>query len=264
MLEKTLPDVIADELIARIFIGQYPAGTRLPAERHFCEELGVDRTSLRMALRALNRMNLIQSVRGSGITVMDHRKHAGLDFLAAIFAIPQLELGSKIKMQGLQAFNALIPGLMYDAISGPMDVALAMKMRDLLIEQVRILDEGTPDSQTRDRLAMLELGLQDCLLYGKSMITELMANSTKSLRSHIMRELFEHIDIRDHVMRQYQFILDVGSGRIPLDQFMSVFHRYTLEWTAPLIEHYKANEVPPRLLESPLSSFMGGLKMVAG
>ena len=61
-MEKTLPDLIADELIARIFIGEFKAGYRLPAERGFAETLGVDRTSLRMALRTLNRMRLVQSV----------------------------------------------------------------------------------------------------------------------------------------------------------------------------------------------------------
>ena len=141
-MEKTLPDLIADELIARIFIGEFKAGHRLPAERGFAETLGVDRTSLRMALRTLNRMKLVQSVRGSGITIMDYRKSAGLDFLAAIFEIPQLELGSKIKLEGLQAFNGIIPGMMFELVKDGFDASIAVAVRDILLKELAILDSG--------------------------------------------------------------------------------------------------------------------------
>lgn len=255
MSEKTLPDLIADDLIARIFVGELVPGSRLPPERHYCETLGVDRTSLRIALRTLNRMNLVQSVRGSGITVMDYRRHAGLDFLAAIFDIPQLELGSRIKLEGLQAFNALIPGLLFETLKGPLDAALVMQVRDHLIEQVRIIEEGPLTPERLNKLSNIELALQDLLLYRGSAITELMANSTLSLRSRIMRELFEVIDIRAHVMFQQQLLLDIGSGRLPLDQVVGFFHRYSIEWTTPLIEKYQREDSQPRLLESPLKGF---------
>lgn len=255
MTDKTLPDLIADDLIARIFVGELAPGSRLPPERHYCEALGVDRTSLRMALRTLNRMNLVQSVRGSGITVMDYRRHAGLDFLAAIFDIPQLELGSRIKLEGLQAFNALIPGLLFETLKGPLDAGLVMQVRDHLIEQVRIIEEGSLTKERLDKLSLIELALQDLLLYRGSVISELMANSTLSLRSRIMRELFEVIDIRAHVMFQQQLLLDIGAGRLPLDQVVGFFHRYSIEWTTPLIEKYQHEDIPPRLLESPLKGF---------
>lgn len=263
MTEKTLPDLIADDLIARIFVGDLAAGSRLPPERHYCETLGVDRTSLRMALRTLNRMNLVQSVRGSGITVMDYRRHAGLDFLAAIFDIPQLELGSRIKLEGLQAFNALIPGLLFESLKGPLDANLVIQVRDHLVEQSRLLDEGPLTDERLDKLSALELALQEVLLYRGSIISELMANSTLSLRKRIMRELFEVIDIRAHVQFQQQMLLDIGSGRMPLSDVVGFFHRYSVEWTAPLIDKYLSEDSPPRLLESPLRSFQGGLKSIA-
>lgn len=255
MTEKTLPDLIADDLIARIFVGELAPGSRLPPERHYCETLGVDRTSLRMALRTLNRMNLVQSVRGSGITVMDYRRNAGLDFLAAIFDIPQLELGSRIKLEGLQAFNALIPGLLFETLKGPLDAGLVMLVRDHLIEQVRLIEEGPLTNERLDKLSSIELALQDLLLYRGSIISELMANSTLSLRARIMRELFEVIDIRAHVMFQQQLLLDIGSGRLPLDQVVGFFHRYSIEWTTPLIQKYEREDTPSFLVESPLKGF---------
>ncbi|MDD9938242.1 MAG: GntR family transcriptional regulator, partial [Myxococcales bacterium] len=56
--QGTLPDRIADELIARVFTGELQPGDTLPAERALAASLGVDRTSLRIAMRQLTRMRL--------------------------------------------------------------------------------------------------------------------------------------------------------------------------------------------------------------
>jgi hypothetical protein len=50
-------------------------------------------------------------------------------------------------------------------------------------------------------------------------------------------------------------LLDIGSGRLPLDQVVGFFHRYSIEWTTPLIEKYQREDTQPRLLESPLKGF---------
>ena len=68
---QTRPDEIVDELIARIFLGEIKAGEQLQPGRALAEELGVDRTSLRIALRQLTRMHVIRPLQGSGITVLD-------------------------------------------------------------------------------------------------------------------------------------------------------------------------------------------------
>ena len=72
MTAKTLPDQITDLLIALIFTEKLKAGDKLPPERQLAEYLGVDRTSLRMALRTLTRMNVIHALQGSGIRVLDY------------------------------------------------------------------------------------------------------------------------------------------------------------------------------------------------
>ena len=88
MPERTLSDQIADFLIAQIFVGAFKPGDRLPPERRLAEILEVDRTSLRVALKILARMNLVESVQGSGATVLDMREHGGLDVLDSVLHIP--------------------------------------------------------------------------------------------------------------------------------------------------------------------------------
>lgn len=264
IIQKTLPDLIADELIARIFIGEYRPGHRLPAERTFAESLGVDRTSLRMALRTLNRMNLIQSVRGSGITVMDYRKHGGLDFLAAIFDIPQLELGSQIKLEGLEAFNSLIPGMLYETVKGSFDARFAESVRDILQKQMVLLNLDHVDNKVLTELAALELKLQEVILYRRgTTLTGLLANSSRAMRASVIEELCQLIDMREHVDFHQRMLFDIGIGALDPDNLMAYYHKHCLDFTRPLRDHYLRNEIKPQLLASPLESALGRREALA-
>ncbi|PIE41686.1 MAG: hypothetical protein CSA49_02220 [Gammaproteobacteria bacterium] len=254
-MEKTLPDYIVDELIARIYVRQYQPGFRLPAERGFAEELGVDRTSLRMALRSLNRMKVIQSVRGSGITVMDYAKHAGLDFLGAIFDIPELEMGSQLKLEGLETFNALIPGLLYESIKNGMDATEAELIRDILARQMQVLDAGAIGDEERARLVALEVNMQEALIRSRSsLLGGLMVNATKAIRETIIAENFELIDIREHVRFHQEMIFNIGIGKIQVDDIVGYYYKFLDDFTRPLRDKYEAEFVEPRMLASPLAN----------
>ncbi|NEX64729.1 FadR/GntR family transcriptional regulator [Noviherbaspirillum galbum] len=62
---------ISEQLRALIRAGEFPAGTRLPAERELSVQLGVSRPSLREALIALEVEGYIEVRMGSGIYVSD-------------------------------------------------------------------------------------------------------------------------------------------------------------------------------------------------
>lgn len=254
-MEKTLPDFIADELIARIYIGTLKPGDRLPAERQFAEQLQVDRTSLRMALRTLNRMNLIRSVRGSGITVMDVRKHAGLDFLAAILEIPELELGTDIKLQSVDAFNSIVSGLIHQQVAGPLDAQWVTQVRDLLQIQLDLLDREPWSDSVLQRLADLDLQLQDVLLYQRGgLLVELMANSSRPLRAAVVTELFSVIDVRAYLDFHLDLIMRIGTGGLPLGDVAGYYFQYAMQATEPLKQYYRTHPQAPRLRASPLQA----------
>lgn len=252
-MDKTLPDFIADELIARIYIGTLQPGDRLPPERQLAETLSVDRTSLRMALRTLNRMHLILPVRGSGITVLDYRKHAGLDFLTAILAIPELELGTDIKLQSVAAFNNILSGLIHQLVRGRIAADLVETVRDLLQLQRTLLEAGPLTEALLDRVAELELQLQDVLLgrHG-GLVLELMSNSTRPLRAVVIRELFGVIDVRAYVCFHQELIILIGTGSLAADQVGSFYQKYAQQLTEPLQARYRASPLLPRLRVSPL------------
>lgn len=64
------PDQLAVRLERMILADELRAGTRLPPEREFAEQLGVSRSSLRDALRVLELRSLIERKRGRGTVVL--------------------------------------------------------------------------------------------------------------------------------------------------------------------------------------------------
>jgi len=71
----------------RIFNKKLKPGSKLPPERELTKELDVDRTSLRVALKQLEALNVLDIKQGDGIYVKDYMKHAGLDFLRILFQL---------------------------------------------------------------------------------------------------------------------------------------------------------------------------------
>jgi len=197
----TLPDLIVDHMVAQILTGQLSAGDRLPPYRKLAAALGVDQTSLRAALRVLDRMNLVRSVQGSGITVNDYRRSAGLDLLDAMFRIEALELGRDLLEAGLSIFNRFVPILMRDAMAQidaetMLDVSSTYR---LLLDTAR--RGGTPAA-----LAALDVKVVDTLAASlDDTYLRMVVNSSRRLRLGLTRRMLASIDAVTH----YEVLLDL-------------------------------------------------------
>jgi DNA-binding FadR family transcriptional regulator len=66
---------IAEQLRGLIAQGEFPTGTRLPAERDLARQLGVSRPSVREALIALEVEGRVEVRVGSGVYVREGQKH---------------------------------------------------------------------------------------------------------------------------------------------------------------------------------------------
>jgi DNA-binding FadR family transcriptional regulator len=64
---RVLSDVVAEWIAERVLDGTYPTGERLPPERELAEQLGVNRSSVREALKKLEQLRLVSIQQGSGI-----------------------------------------------------------------------------------------------------------------------------------------------------------------------------------------------------
>lgn len=185
------PELLADALMRRIFQGDFPPGSRLPPERRLAVDLGVDRTTLRMALKQLQRMNLVTVRHGSGIEVVDYREKGGLDVLAAMFAIDDLPLDDGFLVEALDFW--------LESFSLTAARAIARMTYEDLGTLEGLLDRSIAALGSRDADAFVdsELAIQDALArMSGSVIFRMLGNSTRPLRRRILRVMPTTGDVR--------------------------------------------------------------------
>ena len=77
---------VSDEILVQlthlILDGAFQPGDKLPPERELASRFGVNRASLREALRRLESMGMVLIRQGGGIFVRDYATHAGLEFVS--------------------------------------------------------------------------------------------------------------------------------------------------------------------------------------
>jgi DNA-binding FadR family transcriptional regulator len=106
---------IADQLRMLIRDGEYPLGSRLPAERDLAQQLGVSRSSVREALIALEVEGLVEVRAGSGVHVVSRetpasarRVGAGTFGLFEIFRARELVEGEIAALVARDADDVLL------------------------------------------------------------------------------------------------------------------------------------------------------------
>ncbi len=78
-----LPDAVAGQIQGKILDGTLRAGDRLPPERELAQQLGVNRSSVREALKKLEQLRLVAIQQGSGIRVQSPDE-ASFDLVGAM------------------------------------------------------------------------------------------------------------------------------------------------------------------------------------
>ena len=81
---KPLPQLVSEEIEKLIVLGEFKPGDRLPSEYELAQRLGVGRSTVREATKALVSRNILEVHRGNGTFVCEqtglvHKKRLGLD-----------------------------------------------------------------------------------------------------------------------------------------------------------------------------------------
>jgi len=147
-------DQVLAQLVNLIVSGQYLPGQKLPPERTLSDTMGVNRTSLREALRRLEAMGLITVRQGDGITVQDQSLNATLEFVKflvsaglsldrkfilsleetrRLFAIQMIRLAAdRMDQESRERLNAVIADfpkeMSQDLLSGEWDYRLFLEI----------------------------------------------------------------------------------------------------------------------------------------
>lgn len=210
MANKQVHQKVVNSLMRDIFANKLKPGEKLPPERELSKSMDVDRTSLRVALKQLESMNLLDIRPGDGIYIKDFLKHAGIDFLRLLFsqdddASTEL-IGDKYVIDEVwEWWAAIFPEMIKLA-------AKRLSARDLKA-MGELFDKELEAINDRQLVVDLEIAEQDLIAsVANNMIMLLISNSSRPLRrkiaeifiSSIEKEaLIEFINIKKTLMREY-------------------------------------------------------------
>lgn len=138
---RRLHEDVAEQLRDAILDGRFAAGTKLPPERELAEQFGVNRTSVREAIKTLEGLGLVSVRQGDGATVRP-LVDASLDVLA-----PMIFHGGRVDGALLAEFGeVMMPLLLEMARLGierrrPADLAALRRLRDVVADPERDREE---------------------------------------------------------------------------------------------------------------------------
>jgi GntR family transcriptional repressor for pyruvate dehydrogenase complex len=89
---STLTEAAFEKLISHVVSGDWKAGDRIPPERELCQQLGIARTSLREALKAMELIGMLDSRVGDGTFVCERSEFLSRPLLWAFTGNDHLEL----------------------------------------------------------------------------------------------------------------------------------------------------------------------------
>lgn len=129
-----LTESITARLRNEILVGTYKAGERLPAERDLASQLGVNRGSVREALKKLEQMGLVVIRRGDGATVR-HLHDASIEIVRHLLIVNGV-VNRRLLEQVLDVHEMLVAGAAHLAVErgSPEDHRHARELLRRLIE----------------------------------------------------------------------------------------------------------------------------------
>jgi GntR family transcriptional repressor for pyruvate dehydrogenase complex len=97
----TIAGAAFEQLIANVVQGNWKAGDLIPPERELCQQLGIARTSLREALKAMELIGMLESRVGFGTTICPRSEFLSRPLLWAFTGTDQTELRELLEARAL-------------------------------------------------------------------------------------------------------------------------------------------------------------------
>lgn len=209
---------LTDEAIVKIkemiLAGELKPGDRLPPEKELSEHLGLSRSSLREAVKALEIIHVLDVRRGDGTYVTSLRPEVLLGALSFVADIHQDS--SVLELFEVRRILEPAAAMMAAARAQPADVA---RLRVLLTE----VGEGTPvdDLVAHDLVFHRSI----CELSGNAYLTSLLDSlSGSTLRARVWRGLTEEGSV-ERTLTEHRAIVDaIESGDAELIRSQVTVH----------------------------------------
>ena len=171
---SSLSDAVFDQLARQILSHRVEPGAALPPERELAKALGVNRQAIREGLKRLAQAGLIEQRHGGGTTVLDYRRHAGLELLTRLLISPSGEPNRHVARSIMEMRAALGPDIAR-LCALRADASLVAMLRDLVHD---MREAAAAEPEQLERLQLLSLELWDLLVQGADNIAYRLAFNT--------------------------------------------------------------------------------------
>jgi DNA-binding FadR family transcriptional regulator len=202
-------EIVVKRLVNDMFNHKLQAGEKLPTERRLSVLMGVDRTSLRVALKQLEAMQLLDIRQGDGIYVRDYKKFAGIDFLRMMLSLEEGDIdhfvGEYLIEEIWRFWMEFMPLMIRMAIGR----ATPMAMKQF----VDVFDAELENLDDREKIVELEVLSQEMIAQNTgNLLVLLLSNSTRQMRLQIVRrfigamgrdEIKAHVEYKRALVRGY-------------------------------------------------------------
>lgn len=209
MANQQVHQRVFTNIMRDIFFYKLQPGEKLPSERELSISMNVDRTSLRVALKQLEAMELLEIRPGDGIYIKDFLKHAGIDFLRTLFAqnnAPENELAADMFVidEVWEWWIIMFPEMLKLA-------AQRFSARDLKAMS-DLMDSELSNINNKDKLIELWLDEQDLVAKAvNNMVLMLLFNSSRPLRRNMLRiyhECVSQADMEQFIITKKSLLMD--------------------------------------------------------
>ncbi len=216
MANQQVPERVFRVLMRDIFNNKLQPGTKLPPAKEISRQMNVDLSSLRIALKQLESMNLLDIRQGDGIYVKDYLEHAGVDFLSILFSQEdenqQKMIIDDYFVDEIWAFwTAVFPEILKMA-------ANRMSPRDVK-SIVTLINEELANLDNKEKIIDLEEQQQNLVVkVANNTIFLLLANSLRPLRRKIIEIFVNSIDkkaLKNFAQAKLRLIKEYSSGTLP-------------------------------------------------
>ncbi|MBI9077278.1 MAG: FadR family transcriptional regulator [Desulfatibacillum sp.] len=241
------------QLSRDIFTRRLHPGDKLPSERQLSLDMEIDRTSLRVALKHLESMGVLDIRQGDGIYVRDFTHHAGPEFLQLVVEMDDLDSADTVVDDYLmdemwEFWGAYFPVLLKMSSKK----ASSRDMRDLMA----LLDQELECADDRDAVVELDLLAEERIARATgNMVIMLYSNASRTIRRRMVKAFYDRVDdetVRRHVEIKRALTKEWLSGSMTAEEIADNYgqvlaaHRQAIKqnWeskkdTAALLQQYK-------------------------
>jgi GntR family transcriptional regulator, transcriptional repressor for pyruvate dehydrogenase complex len=195
--KKRLAQEATNQLKNLILQGSYKPGEKLPPERKLAEKFGINRATLREALKDLEHLGLVRIRQGDGTRVLDFFQTAGLDLLRHLLPLnEEAQLGL---LRDILEFRQII-GRELAKLAAERTTEQHLEM----LREIASRKVGSPSERmVQDLDFYVELGRAS-----KNMVFLLLLNSVRSAVRNVSRLFSDLNPPAEEVMAHHAELID--------------------------------------------------------